>query len=154
MRVDVEAPANRGVLDYLSDSGKRRSPLLAPASSLTGPRNRFGSHPEIIEYLWDQLAARLPVDCRAVVYGTPALVGPQRGLLFAVALGTEYGLRLPPTEFALARASEAEVVHHYRTAGVTLDLAHRFGPAWVFGTFHRREPEWGAAALEFAEAAT
>jgi hypothetical protein len=32
-------------------------------------------------------------------------------------------------------------------------LAERFGPEWVFGTFDRSEPEWCAAALEFAEAA-
>ena len=151
MRVDVEAPANRGVLDYLSESGKWRSPVLASVDALATSRERFGSHPDIVEYLWDHIAPRLRVDCRALVYGTPALVAPQRGLVLAVALGTEYGLCLPPPSFSLARAAGAEVVHYYRTAQITLDLADRFGTGWVFGTFDRREPEWCAAALEFAE---
>lgn len=112
-----------------------------------------GSHPEIVDYLWDSLAARLPVDCRALVCGRPSLVAPTRKVIFAVPLGTEYGLRLPPEEFALARAAGAEIVHHYRTVDVTLNLAERFGPHWVFGLFDRREPQWCVAALEFAEAA-
>jgi hypothetical protein len=150
--VNPEAPENRGVLDYLSDGGRWSAPLVAEPAALAGSRERYGSHPDIVEYLWDRIAPGLRVDCRAVVFGTPAQVAPQRGLVFAVALGTEYGLRLPPASFALARAAGAEVVHHYRTAGVTLDLAGRFGPGWVFGTFDRREPEWCRDALEFAEA--
>lgn len=112
-----------------------------------------GSHPEIVDYLWDSLAAHLLVDCRAVVCGRPSLVAPTRKVIFAVPLGTEYGLRLPPAEFALARAAGAEIVHHYRTVDVTLNLAERFGPHWLFGVFDRREPHWCVAALEFAEAA-
>jgi hypothetical protein len=152
MRVDAEAAENRGILDYLCRGGKSSSPLLAPPGELPRLRERFGSHPDIVQYLWDRIALGLRTDCRAVVYGTPALVSPERGVVFAVPLGTEYGLRLPPAEFELARAAGAEIVHYYRTAGVTLDLAARFGAGWVFGTFDRREPEWCAAALEFAEA--
>jgi hypothetical protein len=152
MRVDAGAPENRGVLDYLSKGGRQRAALLAPPDAPGTSRERYGSHPDIVEYLWDEIAPRLRVDCRAVVHGTPALVSPRRGIVFAVALGTEYGLRLPPAELALARAGGAEVVHYYRTAGVTLDLA-RFGPEWVFGRFDRREPEWCAAALDYSEGA-
>ena len=152
MRVDAEAPENRGVLDYLSEGGRWRAPLVAGPDALSTSRERYGSHPDIVQYLWDEIAPRLRVDCRAVVYGTPALAAPERGLVFAVALGTEYGLKLSPAGFALARAAGAEVVHHYRTVDVTLDLGTRFGPGWVFGTFDRREPEWIADALEFAEA--
>lgn len=83
MRLDVEAPANRGVLDYLSRPGKPPSPPLAPAEALATPRERFGSHPDIVEYLWDRIAPSLQVDCRAVVHGTPALVAPQRGVVFS-----------------------------------------------------------------------
>jgi hypothetical protein len=153
MHVDAEAPANRGILDYLSDSGKWRAPLLEPAAALATSRARFGPHPDIVEHLWNRIAPQLRTDCRAVVYGTPALVAPQRGLVFAVPLGTEYGLRLAPPAFALARSAGAEIAHCYRSAGFTLNLKERFGPEWVFGTFDRREPDWCAAALEFAEAA-
>jgi hypothetical protein len=43
------------------------------------------------------------------------------------------------------------LVHHYNTVDVTLDLAARFGPHWLFGALDPREPEWCVAALEFAE---
>jgi hypothetical protein len=111
----------------------------------------LGSHPEITEYLWESLAPGLSAECRALVHGTPALVSPEKGIVFAAALGTEYGLRLPLEEFALARAAGAELVHDYRTAGVTLDLPDRFGAHWIFGNFDPREPEWCSAALRFAE---
>ncbi|HYF40760.1 MAG TPA: hypothetical protein VD930_13780, partial [Gemmatimonadales bacterium] len=110
-----------------------------------------GSHPDIVDYLWDTLARALPVECRALVCGRAVLLAPVRGIVFAVPLGTEYGLRLPPAEFELARSAGAEVVHHYSTVGVTLDLAEQFGPDWLFGRFDAREPEWCRAALEFAE---
>ncbi len=85
------------------------------------------------------------------MHGTPALVSPERGIIFAVALGTEYGMRLPPEELALARTAGAELVHEYRTTAVTLDLPARFGTGWVFGNFDRREPQWCIAALKFAD---
>jgi hypothetical protein len=78
-------------------------------------------------------------------------VSPETGTIFGLTLGTEYGLRLPPAEFALARAAGAELVHEYQTVGVTLDLPTCFGAHWIFGNFDRREPEWCVAALQFAE---
>ena len=154
MRLDSDGPVNHGVLEYLCGAGgTERARSIESAAAPVGSRARFGSHPDIIEHLWDLLAPHLPVECRALVCGSPVLVAPVRGVVFAAALGTEYGMRLAPSEFALARAAGAEVVHYYRTAGVTLDLGGRFGPHWVFGTFDRREPEWCAAALTFAEAA-
>lgn len=150
MHLDRNSPHNTGVLDYLCrDHTKRKNPSIEPPPS--GSMWHYGSHPDIIEHLWESLAPHLSDDCRALVCNKPALVSPQRGIIFAVALGTEYALRLPPPEFALAVAAGAEVVHHYRTAEVTLDLSARFGPHWVFGSFDRREPEWCAAALQFAE---
>ena len=154
MRLDTDGPVNQGVLEYLCGAGgTERARSIEPAAVLVGSRAQFGSHPDIIEHLWEWVAPRLPVECRALVCGGPVLVAPARGVVFAAALGTEYALRLAPSEFALARAAGAEIVHYYRTAGVTLDLGSRFGPHWVFGTFDGREPEWCAAALKFAEAA-
>ena len=152
MHLDRESPHNTGVLDYLCrDRAERKDPTIdAPPSGSTW---HYGSHPDITEYLWDSLAPHLSAECRALVCSKPALVSPQRGIIFGVALGTEYALRLPPPEFTLARAAGAEVVHHYRTAHVTLDLPNRFGPHWLFGSFDRREPEWCIAALQFAEEA-
>src|SRR5215203_3185733 len=152
MYLDRKSPENAGVLAYLClDAGTRKNPSIEPPPS--GSTWHYGSHPDIIEYLWESLAPQLAADCRALVCGKPALVSPRRGVIFAVALGTEFALRLPPAEFALAQAAGTELVHHSRTAQVTLDLPARFGTHWVFGSFDPRESEWCVAALEFAERA-
>lgn len=78
-------------------------------------------------------------------------MAPVSGVIFGLALGTEYGLRLPPAEFDLARAAGAEIVHLYRTIEVTLDLPETFGAGWVFGLFDRREGEWCLASLRYTE---
>jgi len=152
MNLDRQSSENAGVLAYLClEAGTRKHPSIEPPPS--GSTWQYGSHPDIIEYLWETLAPQLSADCRALVCHKPALVSPRRGIIFAIALGTEYALRLPPAEFGLAQAAGAELVHHYRTAHVMLDLPAQFGSHWVFGSFDRREPEWCVAALEFAERA-
>lgn len=150
MHLATEHPSNKGVIEYLCREGKPKKPLIEPATASKSTWHT-GSHPDIVEYLWNSAAQRLPPACRALVCGTPALVSPVSGVIFAAALGTEYGLRLPPTEFALARAAGAEMVHDYQTVHVRLDLPRAFGVGWVFGLFDRREPEWCLAALRYAE---
>ena len=150
MHLATEHPSNKGVIQYLCREGKPKKPLIEPAAASKSTWDT-GSHPDIVEYLWESVTERLPADCRAAVCGTPALVAPISGVIFAVALGTEYGLRLPPTEFDLARTAGAEIVHHYRTVDVMLDLAQTFGDDWVFGIFDKREREWCLAALRYAE---
>lgn len=150
MHLATKHPSNKGVIEYLCREGKPRKPLIEPAT-VSKSTWHTGSHPDIVEYLWNSVAQRLPSDCRSLVCGTPALVGPVSGVIFAAALGTEYGLRLPPTEFALAREAGAEIVHYYQTVLVRLDLSEIFGTGWVFGLFDRREPEWCLAALRYAE---
>ena len=152
MNLDLTSSANRGVLQYLSrDQRQRNRPAIEAWNTRSKSTWEHGSHPEIVEHVWESLAAGLTADCRALVYGTPALVSPRKGTIFAVALGTEYGMRLPPAEFASARAAGAELVHEYRTVGITLDLPARFGAHWIFGNFDPREPEWCVAALQCAE---
>jgi hypothetical protein len=51
----------------------------------------------------------------------------------------------------MAQAAGAEIVHHYRTVEMSLDLLQTFGAGWVFGLFDRREREWSLAALRYAE---
>jgi hypothetical protein len=152
MYLDSASPANRGVIEYLTRHDRGRNALpFEPWNARSESTWRHGYHPEIVEHLWESLAAGLPAECRALVHGTPALVSPNSGTIFALALGTEYGLRLPPAEWALARTAGAELVHKYRTVGLTLDLPARLGAGWIFGNFDPREPEWCIAALKFAE---
>lgn len=151
MRLATDHPSNRGVIQYLCREGKSKKPLVEPATN-SEPGWNTGSHPDVVEYLWESVGQQLPVDCRALVCGTPALVAPVSGVIFAAALGTEYGLRLPPAEFDLARTAGAEIVHDYRTVAVRLDLQQTFGAGWIFGLFDRREREWCLAALRYTEA--
>jgi hypothetical protein len=152
MNLDIRSSTNRGVLQYLSRHQRQRNlPAIEAWNTRSASSWEHGSHPEIVEHLWESLTTALTTECRALVYGTPALVSPRKGTIFAIALGTEYGMRLPPADFASARAAGAELVHVYRTVGVTLDLPAQFGPHWIFGNFDSREPEWCVAALQFAE---
>ena len=91
----ISIPANQKALQYLTTRNPT-APLLAAPNSSLDPYFRLGSHPEIVEHLWKKLGPVLPADCRWIVCGTPALVDPGTGVLFAFALGTQYVLRLPP----------------------------------------------------------
>ena len=162
-RVDFEHPANRGILAYLGNPARLRGSLsvakdqrsVAPAS-VKDAYYRLGTHPDLVELLWDQLGAALPKDCRWIVYGTPVLVRPDSGVIFAFCGGTHtYAFRLPPAERAAAIAAGAKTVHRYPAYDFlgqeesVLDLKD-IGEEWVFGGWHRGEEEWCRAAYTFA----
>jgi hypothetical protein len=141
---------NRGVLAYLGRAERASTaPLSARPGDLADPYYQLGTHPDVVEYLWDTLGGTLPEDCRAVVLGTPALVQPDSGVILALGLGTEYALRLTPADAIEARAAGLEVAHHYRTSDSTLDLTS-WGEGWFFCRYDRREPEWLARSFEEA----
>ncbi|MFC1817139.1 hypothetical protein ACFL0M_14660 [Thermodesulfobacteriota bacterium] len=58
-------------------------PMVSPDKH-SDPYMEAGSHPEIVERVWDALGSSLPVDCRAIVYSAPALV------LLAILLYDQY----------------------------------------------------------------
>jgi hypothetical protein len=126
---------------------------LQDPRDIADPYTTLGSHPEIVERLWDAVGSQLTTDCRAVVCGTPALVAPRSGIVFGLALGTEYALRLTAEFLIQAREAGAEVIHHYQTTGDILNLRREFGPDWVFGKWDGREPQWCSATLASAEMA-
>jgi hypothetical protein len=106
--------------------------------------------------LWDELADGLPADCRCVVFGAPALVRPDSGVMFGFAGGTHtYALRLPPDVKAAALAAGATTVHRYPAypgLGIqasVLDLRD-VGDEWIFGGWFIFEHEWCSAAYEYA----
>ncbi len=132
---------NRGVLAYLGRPERARFGPIARPSSVPDPYRGCGSHPDIVERVWDDLGRDLPRASRALVYGNPALVHATAGLVLAVALGTQYALRLPRARHDEAARAAMKSVHLYRTSGVTLDLG-QWGPSWRFGTWGAREREW------------
>jgi hypothetical protein len=136
----LDRAENAGALAYLSHG-------RSPAEAAFGPpptdvdRWHLGTHPAIVGQLWDTLNAALPADARWLVFDGPALVHPS-GIILAAGMGTQYALRLLQEDLAAAVAAGAEVVHHFRTVGTTLDLPATFGPDWVFGRYDDREAAW------------
>lgn len=163
MNVNFSHAANRGILAYLGDARRlQRSVSVAKekASCAPGevadPYMSLGTHPELVGRLWDELGSKLPRDCRWVVYGTPALVHPDSGVIFAFGGGTQtYAFRLPERERDAALAAGATSVHEYpaypelNIERSSLDLAV-IGKEWVFGGWHKGEEHWCLSAFSYA----
>ncbi len=137
----AECAANAKVLAYL-----RRKPLIQPAFVWYRETSRdayyeAGSHPDIVERLWDQIGAALPSDCRSLVYGTPALTHPISGAILAIGIGTEYGLRLVEPGLSAALAAGAKTITTW-TGGGSTDLRAECGADWLFGCWATAEPTW------------
>ena len=148
--VNLDHPENAGVLRHLEGgwAGTRLPASVSPHDVLE-PYMRLGTHPDLVERLWDGIAARLPEPCRWVVHGRPALVHPRTGVVFGFAGGTHtYGLRLPPDERAHAVRAGARVEHVY-SDGSRLDVT-AIGPGWVLGGWLREEPDWCLTAYAYA----
>lgn len=138
--------ANRGVLRYLG-RGSDPEGVVVERPPDDVDTWRLGAHPDIVEQLWTRLNAALPTDARFLVADTAALVDPDSGLVLAVALGTQYAIRLAGDGLAAAEAAGYETAHEFRTVGRTLDLDRAFGPGWVFGRYGDREPDWLAETV-------
>lgn len=161
--LNVDHPANRGVLSYLGDAQRLARSVSASASrtectpaDISNPYYTLGTHPDLVTRLWDELAHDLPVDCRCVVFGTPALVRPDSGVLFGFAGGTHtYAFRLPPDVRVSALAASATTIHCYPAypdLGIqasVLDLG-QIGDEWLMGGWFASEATWCAAAYEYA----
>jgi hypothetical protein len=100
-----------------------------------------GSHPEVVERLWDQLGKLLPVDCRVILLGAPALVEPVRGVAFAVAFGTAYAVRIPNDSIEIALSTGCTKTQEW-AGGRTTNIEADFGAGWVFGGWLDREAVW------------
>jgi hypothetical protein len=149
MSIPQQLAENDGVLRYVGDGLEPRDvPVVAAPADVD--RWRLGAHPDIVERLWDILAAALPEPSAHLVAGGAALVHPRSGLILAVALGTQYAVRLTGTGLAEAVAAGYPTHHEFALVGRTLDLERTFGPGWVFGRHDMREPEWLAESYSAA----
>jgi hypothetical protein len=147
LAVDADHPANRGVLDYLRGRAEGR-PLVREPGDGAFAYLGAGSHPDVVERLWDRIAPAAGEDCGAMVFGAPALVHPTAGVVLGVALGTAYALRLLADDLQAAVAAGAELVHEYTVPrGFSLDLPDRFGSDWAFGSWNPDEPAWFARSF-------
>lgn len=140
--LDEAHPENAVLLAWLARDG-HRTPIARP-SSVADAFTQCGSHPDVVERVWDQLGAGLPRAARALVYGRPGLVHERRGLVLALALGTQYALRLPVGVVAEAEGAGLRSVHVYRTVGERVDVG-AWGGTWRFGAWVREEAGWVVA---------
>jgi len=142
--VDPDRPENRGVLSHLERRNERRRPLAAHPAAFDQPQLTLGSHPDVVERVWNGLAP--DVSWRVVVLGTPAVVDPDPGTVVAIAYGTSYWLRLAADDIEAALASGARQQHRYGRTGPLVDAAASFGPTWILGSWNEHEPGWVLAA--------
>lgn len=144
-------PANAGLRRYREPRHQHANvPLVALPDQVSRPYESLGTHPDLVARLWDELPSKLPVDCRVIFYGTPALMHPLTGIVFAFAGGTHtYALRLPEPERTQAIHAGATRVAHYPGSQPSFDLDD-IGPEWVFCRWFRDEEAWCLAAFEFA----
>jgi hypothetical protein len=154
--VDVQHPANAGILAYLGQAQGRKKAPWSPGMPLpqSSPQNHpdpyygLGTHPDLVARLWDELTPDLPESCQWIVQSRPVLVHPTSGIIFGYAEGTHaYALRVPPGVHQKALQLGASTIHTYPDH--IFDLAN-FGPAWLFGHWLREEPRWCVSAYAFA----
>lgn len=115
IRLDLSDPRNRDVLDFLRSKaqGDWAVQLVELGMEESVQRRQFAAvlqHNRLdeVEALWKEAASNLPEDCRSVVYGRPALVHPESGVIFGFLVGTAMAWREPRGfEPSTIRQSEA-----------------------------------------------
>jgi hypothetical protein len=136
--------ANEGVFRFLGSRAAARGSELPVTSPDDPTRNYYweaGAHPEIVARVWDQLGENLPGRSRVLVFGTPALVHQESGVVLAFALGTEYVVRLPRRIWREARPAGLRTVAKWAGGAIT-DIEHECGEDWVFGSYATDEIAW------------
>lgn len=143
MNIEINIPANSGVIKYLlrEKAKAKKSPPIALPDSVKNPYSGAGSHPDIVQQVWDVLGAGLPLNCRFMVYGTPALVQPESGIILAVAIGTQYALRVPIKKVQEALKAGARLEIEWSFGGV-FNVQNEFGADWVLGGYSQTQVKW------------
>ena len=145
----TQHPANAALARYFAARGRPEQSAVAKPEDVQDPYYSLGTHPDLVARLWEELGKALSVDCRAVFYGTPALIHPTTGVVFAFAGGTHtYALRLPEPEREEALRAGAQRIMTYPKSPA-LDVS-QFGDEWVLCRWFADEDAWCRAAFELA----
>jgi hypothetical protein len=138
----IRQAMNEGVVRYLERLSRSHG-----MSDIRRPREQHldywecGSHPDVVERVWDQLGKHLPAESRQVVLGTPALIHPGYGVVLAIAIGTQYALRLPHHIVEQGLPDGTRTQNTWST-GDQMDIQQELGKDWVFGTWASAEEDW------------
>ncbi len=138
--MNMQIQENLAVLSYLSRTGPKEL-LISPAASTLDPYNELGSHPDSVERIWDGLGTGLSPESRQIVCGNPALVHPLTGVVFALAFGTRYVLRLHPEIAKQAKRDGFQTIHTW-SDGSSTDIEADLGPGWIIGQWSPLEFSW------------
>jgi hypothetical protein len=150
--VDFEHPANADVLTWLAASERLPAYLRSGPPGSVDPW-QLGTHPDLVETLWQRLDRALPVRCGWIVHGRPTLVHPLSGVVFAFASGTrDPALRVPPVPSLPAVPSgESGSDGPARRDGAAFER-HPCGTAWIFAPHGPAQVDRTLAAFEAAAA--
>lgn len=132
MKLLKSHPLNKKVIRYLNSLCDVDVPALAVPDSHPDPYWKLGCRPDEVMVVWDYLGSQLPTDCRAIVYGKPALVHPTAGVVLALAFGTTYLLRVPQKLVDTAIEAGCRTTQK-GSNGVTTNIEQELGRGWVFG---------------------
>ncbi|MEM1070928.1 MAG: hypothetical protein AAGI63_18625 [Planctomycetota bacterium] len=122
-------------------------------------RMDLGTHYDLIDHLWQHCNARLEQDCRWIVAFLPALVQPTTGVAFAIAIGTNYFIRiLEPYRKQYAADLRQKAFADAQRLGVEQDNLDSYlerrsgnsgiGPSWATGWFLPNEADYILHACE------
>jgi hypothetical protein len=148
--MDLTHPANRQPLIYLTGRNPQASPIAAP-DCVPQPYLTLGTHPDVVEHLWDQINAVYPLDARAIIYRYPGLIHPVSGIILALGWGTAYALRLPTDLYPLALQRGGKTVIKW-SASHSTDIQATLGEDWLFGSWPKEERDWCQKAYDFYQA--
>lgn len=138
--MSVRQPLNDGVIRYLE-----RYRTFAEDDRAPRPDHldywESGSHPDVVERVWDQLGKAMPMESRRVICGTPALVHPKSKVVIAISMGTAYAVRLPSTVVTSGVPKDARIENTWSNGG-RMNVQTELGPDWIFGSYGREEEDW------------
>jgi hypothetical protein len=140
VRFDAEHPLNALFVASQQGKGAGTVDVLEPPDSKPSAYRR-GSHPDVVDHLWKKLGNKLPVDCRAILFGSPVLIEPSSGVMIAKAFGTAYVIRVSPDDLEAALSLGCTTTHQW-SDGKTTDLQQELGVDWVFGHWLKQEYKW------------
>ena len=138
--MNLQIQENHAVLSYLSRTGPKEL-LVSPVDSTLDPYKELGSHPDSVERIWDDLGTALSPASRQIVCDNPALVHPLTGVVFALAFGTRYVLKLHPEIAKQAKRDGFRTIHTW-SDGSSTDIEADLGPGWIFGEWSPLEFTW------------
>jgi hypothetical protein len=124
----IDHPANARLIRSLCRRNGGTASVVTP-DAVRDPYLGCGSHPEIVERVWDQLGCGLPPSSRCILCGTPVLVDPGTGVVLAVSYGTSYCLRLPDGVLPAALQARCTTSHRWGNGKVT-DLSEELGSSF------------------------